>query len=449
MRLLRERGLQQAQAEHERCDFRCRRHECGHRRRCAFVHVGCPHVERRGGRLEADAGDDHREADHEQRVAGEALLPDGMCDLLEADASRRSVDERRAEEQARRSERAHDQILQACLERALAVVVDRAQDVEGDREPLEREKERHQVRGADEEGHAGDAGEQQREVLGDVVVTPVERCAASPRRDVLRREKHGAKADAAEDRLRERRPTVAIEGVSDDPVAVRAVDVQPDRGDEPTDAAEPGDRCRERTSVRPGDQYRGEQRDPGRAEEREDRREREPVDVRRMDHLNCTRIVSDGWSPANEWCEMLAGHTERASSTPTSGTSRASSPGRRSSASSRTVEPRDWCSTAEMSRSMYIAPSTIATAPITAHHHARWYAPARIRNSPANAAEPGTASEMTPTVMSSVASAGRPRAMPPSSANSPVVVRRSTTPAMRKSEVEMNPCATICSTAPS
>ena len=42
----------------------------------------------------------------------------------------------------------------------------------------------------------------------------------------------------------------------------------------------------------------------------------------------------------------------------------------RSSAASLTVEPRASCSTAEIRRSMYIAASTIATAPITAHHHA-------------------------------------------------------------------------------
>ena len=102
-----------------------------------------------------------------------------------------------------------------------------------------------------------------------------------------------------------------------------------------------------------------------------------------------------------------------------------------------------------MARSMYIAASTIAPAPIAAHHHARWNEPARMRNSPANAADPGTASEMTPIVIRSVASAGRPRAIPPSSANWSVVVRRSTVPASRKSEAETSPCATICSTAPS
>ena len=56
---------------------------------------------------------------------------------------------------------------------------------------------------------------------------------------------------------------------------------------------------------------------------------------------------------------------------------------------------------------------------------------------------------MIPVVMTSVASAGRPRAMPPSRENSPVDVRRSTMPASRKSEAEMSAWLTICSTAPS
>ena len=47
----------------------------------------------------------------------------------------------------------------------------------------------------------------------------------------------------------------------------------------------------------------------------------------------------------------------------------ASSPGRRSIASSGTAEPRSRCSTAEISRSEYIAASTIAIAPTTAQPH--------------------------------------------------------------------------------
>ena len=127
----------------------------------------------------------------------------------------------------------------------------------------------------------------------------------------------------------------------------------------------------------------------------------------------------------------------------------ASSPSRRSSAESGTAGPTSWCSTPEIARSMYIAASTIPAAPTTAQPQPCWKTPARIRNSPANEVESGTASEMTPIVSTSVASAGRPRAMPPSSRNSPVDVRRSTIPAIRNSVAEMSAWLTICSTAPS
>src|SRR6185437_16665707 len=115
-------------------------------------------------------------------------------------------------------------------------------------------------------------------------------------------------------------------------------------------------------------EHGAEERDERRAEQHEDRRDREPVDVRGVDHLNCAPTCCAGASPANEWCEMPAGQTESASRIPTSGTSSASSPGRRSSASSCTVGPRASWSTAEISRSMYIAASTTPAAPIAAHH---------------------------------------------------------------------------------
>ena len=98
---------------------------------------------------------------------------------------------------------------------------------------------------------------------------------------------------------------------------------------------------------------------------------------------------------------------------------------------------------------MYIAASTMATAPTTAQPQPCWNTPARMRNSPANDVESGTASEITPVVRISVASAGRPRAMPPSRRNSPVEVRRSTMPASRNSAAEKSAWLTICSTAPS
>ena len=98
---------------------------------------------------------------------------------------------------------------------------------------------------------------------------------------------------------------------------------------------------------------------------------------------------------------------------------------------------------------MYIAASTIAAAPTTAQPQPTSYTPARIRNSPAKLTEPGTARAMIPVVISSVASAGRPRAIPPRAAKALVPVRVSTMPASRKSVAETSPCATDWRIAPS
>ena len=63
---------------------------------------------------------------------------------------------------------------------------------------------------------------------------------------------------------------------------------------------------------------------------------------------------------------IAAGQAESTSRIATSGTTTPSSAGRRSRAASGTAEPTRSCSTAEISRRMYIAASTIATAPTTA-----------------------------------------------------------------------------------
>src|SRR4029453_5149537 len=155
-----------------------------------------------------------------------------------------------------------------------------------------------------------------------------------------------------------------------------------------------------------------------------------------------------GGDEPNERSVMAAGHAESTRSSARSGTITVSSAGRRSSAASETDGPGLRCSTAEISRSMYIAASPIAAAPTLAYPEPVRKTPARIANSPANAAEPGTASAITPVVISTVASAGLPRAIPPRPPSSPVVVRRSIAPARRKSVAEMRPWLTICSTAP-
>ena len=87
-------------------------------------------------------------------------------------------------------------------------------------------------------------------------------------------------------------------------------------------------------------------------------------------------------------------------------------------------------------------------APTTAQPQPLTKTPLRIRNSPANAVDPGTASAITPVTISTVASAGRPRAMPPTRSSEPVPVRSSTMPAIMNSVAESRPWLTICSSAP-
>jgi hypothetical protein len=71
------------------------------------------------------------------------------------------------------------------------------------------------------------------------------------------------------------------------------------------------------------------------------------------------------WMPANELSLTSAGQSERPRSTSRSGRTSASSPGRRSSASSLTAGPGFTCRIAEITRSVYIAASTTPSATTT------------------------------------------------------------------------------------
>src|SRR6266516_1931518 len=358
----------------------------------------------------AEAYDDHRQACDEQRVAGQVLGADRVRDPVEGELPRGSVDERRPEQEHGRAEAADDQVLEPCLERALPLAVDRAEDVERDREPLQPQEERHQVVRRDEEAHAGARRSQEGVELGDVLV-------AHP---VGVRDADRQQARARNDHLRERAQAVAADRVGDHALHLRREDVDDDRVDE-------------------------------RAGEAEGRRERAAVDARAGDHgdaSNCELTSVRARSLVNDRSVIAAGQTDSASKQASSGTIAPSSAGLRSSASGVTAGPGSRCRTAEISRSMYMAASTIATAPTTEYPQPRVKTPARISNSPANADEPGTASPMIPVVIRTVARIGRPRAKPPSRENSPVVARRSIPPASRNSEAVIRPWLTICSTAP-
>ena len=114
----------------------------------------------------------------------------------------------------------------------------------------------------------------------------------------------------------------------------------------------------------------------------------------------------------------------------------------------RRGSPGGSCSTAEIQRSMYIAASTIVIeASVPTSQNSR-NAPSSTRNSDAKRPDPGTASVAMPVVMQIVASAGRPRASPPTRSNRSLPKRICTQPASRKSRAESRPWLIIWNVAP-
>src|SRR5690348_9320488 len=126
-------------------------------------------------------------------------------------------------------------------------------------------------------------------------------------------EERGREPDSAEDDLRQRGPAIAEEAVEHDRAGrARRVDVEPGRGDEAADEPERRDARAEPPPQRCGHEHGAEERDARSREKREDRREREPVDTRRVDHG--TTLDWAGWfghRPTNEWWLTAAGHADR------------------------------------------------------------------------------------------------------------------------------------------
>ncbi len=199
------------------------------------------------------------------------------------------------------------------------VDLDRAEDVEADREPLQAEEERHQGRRLDEEDHAAATGREQREVLADVLAA----------RSLSVRDPDRQEAGAGHDQLRQRAVPVAHDRVGDLVGRVGALPVEEPGGDAGTDEPERADDRAEDAHGSARDEHGAEEREPGGGEQRQRRREREPVDG---------RLVHQ-----NERCSVIAaGQAESASRQPTRGTITASSAGRRSRASSGTAGPTSW-----------------------------------------------------------------------------------------------------------
>ena len=89
------------------------------------------------------------------------------------------------------------------------VDLDRAEDVEADREPLEAEEEGHQVPGLDEEGHARAGRGEQGVVLADVLLPHARRVRDADREQSRRHH----------DQLRECGEPVAADRVGDEQLA--------------------------------------------------------------------------------------------------------------------------------------------------------------------------------------------------------------------------------------
>ena len=97
----------------------------------------------------------------------------------------------------------------------------------------------------------------------------------------------GEQAGARDDDRGELGETVAPDRVRDDAVPVRRAHVQRDREAESRGVAECAEGRRDLLAASARNEHRAQQGEGGGEQERVDGREREPVDVRPLDHRNC------------------------------------------------------------------------------------------------------------------------------------------------------------------
>ncbi len=160
-----QRDVEEADEDGERCRLGRHRHEGGDGGRRPLIDVGCPLVEGGDRDLEGEPGRGQRDPDQHQRIPEHARLADPVRDAGEVGGPGAAVDEGHPVEQGRRAERADDQVLEPRLQRLLAAEVGRAEDVEGDREGLDRDEEGDQVLRLGQQHHPQHRAEQQRVVL--------------------------------------------------------------------------------------------------------------------------------------------------------------------------------------------------------------------------------------------------------------------------------------------
>ena len=169
----------------ERGDLRARGHEAGDRGRRALVDVRRPGVERRGADLEQQADGEQRDADAAGRpVRRRRAAPcrSRAGDVGQPHRAGEAVEQRDAEQEERRGERAEQEVLQRRLLREQPTAPGQpAQQVQRQREHLERDEHRQQVAGGGEDQHAADREQQQRVDLGLHQPGPAARASSSSR----------------------------------------------------------------------------------------------------------------------------------------------------------------------------------------------------------------------------------------------------------------------------
>ena len=191
-----------------------------------------------------------------------------------------AVHERDPVEEDRRRERAEHEVLHAGFERAQPAAVEGGEHVQRDRERLERDEHDDEVVGRGHHEHAGRREQQEREVLGSREAFAPQVLAREQERHGRREhdddaEEHGEAVDAHHPRHGRDRAVVA--------------DVHPLPGEGAAGGEQSPDRQRECDARGPGSvaQQGAEQDDEdARADEREHRGDREPVDRRGGDGLD-------------------------------------------------------------------------------------------------------------------------------------------------------------------
>ena len=136
-----------------------------------LVDVGRPGLERRGADLEQQADREQRDAGEQQAVVGRAG-PDRLVDARERHRARVAVDQGGAVQEEAGGEGAEQEVLErGLLAQQPAAPGQPAEQVERQREHLERDEHREQVTRRREHQHAADREQQQRVDLG--VVEPL------------------------------------------------------------------------------------------------------------------------------------------------------------------------------------------------------------------------------------------------------------------------------------